>query len=51
MLAKEPTISVGSQVLVKLKKRRKDTSAWDREPYTVSAVNGSMVTAPDETTL
>jgi transposase InsO family protein len=45
MRAKEPTISVGSQVLVKLKKQRKDTSAWDREPYTVTAVNGSMVTA------
>ena len=27
MRAKEPTISVGSQVLVKLKKQRKDTSA------------------------
>ena len=45
MRAKEPAISVGSQVLVKLKKLRKDTSAWDREPYTVTAVNGSMVTA------
>ena len=42
---KEPTISVGDQVLIKLKRHRKDTSAWDSEPYTVTEVNGSMVTA------
>ena len=45
MRTKEPTINVGDQVLIKLKRHRKNTSAWDSEPYTVTEVNGSMVTA------
>jgi hypothetical protein len=45
MNAKDPIVYVGSQVLFKLKKHKKDTSAWDSEPYTVTAVKGSMITA------
>ena len=45
MNAKVPSVYVGSQVLFKLKKHKKDTSAWDSEPYTVTAVKGSMITA------
>ena len=49
MHVQEPVITVGSQVLLKLKKHRKSTSAWDVEkPFTVTAVNGSMVTATRE---
>ena len=45
MRAREATIAVGSRVLLKLKKHNKGTSAWDVDPYTVIAVNGSMITA------
>ena len=45
MRAREANIAVGSRVLLKLKKHNKGTSAWDVDPYTVVAVNGSMITA------
>jgi hypothetical protein len=46
MRVREPVITVGSRVLVKLSKHRKNTSAWDVvNPYTVTEVSGSMVTA------
>jgi hypothetical protein len=45
MHAKEPILYVGSQVLFKLKRQNKSSSAWDSEPYTVTSVNGSMITA------
>ena len=45
MHAKEPILYVGSQVLFKLKRHNKSSSAWDSDPYTVTAVNGSMITA------
>ena len=41
----ETSIKVGDKVLIKLKKQRKDTPAWERKPYTVIVVNGSMVTS------
>ena len=46
MRVKEPIITIGSKVLIKLKRNRKSDSAWDAEkPYVVTAVKGSMVTA------
>ena len=46
MRVREPVITVGSKVLVKLSRHRKNTSAWDVfNPYTVTEVSGSMVTA------
>jgi hypothetical protein len=46
MRVKEPTIAAGDSVLIKLKKHRKATASWDiSEPYTVTAVRGSMITA------
>ena len=51
MNVKEAQIRVGSLVLIKLARHRKNTSAWDIRPYRVTAVKGSMVTAtrPDHT--
>ena len=43
--ARETNVRVGSKVLIKLKRRRKDTPAWDIDPYTVTEINGSMITA------
>ena len=45
MRARETNIRVGSKVLIKLKKHRKDTPVWDILPYTVIEINGSMITA------
>ena len=46
MRVKEPTIAAGDNVLIKLKKHRKATASWDiSEPFTVTAVRGSMITA------
>ena len=46
MRVKEPTIATGDSVLIKLKKHRKATSSWDiSEPFMVTAVRGSMITA------
>ena len=43
---REPVITVGSKVLVKLSKHRKNTSAWDVvNPYTATEISGSIVTA------
>jgi hypothetical protein len=45
MRAIEPTIFIGSKVLIKLEKVNKLTPAWDPNPFTVVAIKGSMVTA------
>jgi hypothetical protein len=46
MRVKEPIFTMGSQVLIKLKRNRKSDSEWDlKRPYVVTAVKGSMVTA------
>ena len=45
MKAREPVIRVDSKVLIQLKKHRNDTPAWDIQPYTVTSINGSMITA------
>jgi hypothetical protein len=46
MRVREPTIATGDSVLIKLKKHRKATASWDiSEPFTVTAVRGSMITA------
>ena len=45
MRVKECNIRLGSLVLVKLKKISKSTPSWDPNPYQVTAVNGSMITA------
>ena len=46
MKVREPLITVGSEVLIKLKRHRKSTPAWDVDrPLTVTDVKGSMVTA------
>jgi len=45
MRVKEPIITIGSKVLIKLKRNRKSDSEWDvKRPYVVTAVKGSMVT-------
>jgi hypothetical protein len=41
----ESSISMGCQVLLKLDKKNKSTPSWDPEPYRVSAMNGSQITA------
>ncbi len=45
MRAREPTIFVGSRVLIKQDKKNKMTSKWDPNPYEVTAIEGTRVTA------
>jgi len=45
MKARESKIRVGQQVLVKWTRTRKSQPLWDPEPYMVTEVKGSMVTA------
>ena len=45
MRAKETPLQVGDQVLAKLDKTRKGDPDWETEPYTVTEMKGSMVTA------
>ena len=49
MKTRESSIRIGSRVLIKMKKQRKSTSAWDvKNPYIVTDIKGSMVTAKRE---
>jgi transposase InsO family protein len=46
MRTRESQLKVGSRVLIKLKKNRKAVSAWNvDEPYVVTGIKGSMITA------
>jgi hypothetical protein len=45
MRAQDARIGVGSRVLLKRSRTNKTMSAWDPDPFTVTAVLGSMVTA------
>ena len=45
MRALESNITVGSLVLIKLKKVCKTTPAWDPDPYRVVNINGTQITA------
>ena len=46
MRAREPTITLGSKVVIQLKKKCKSDSGWDIErPFEVIAIKGSMITA------
>jgi chemotaxis protein histidine kinase CheA len=45
MRTKNPTIVVGNSVLVRRKTFNKSTSPWDPNPYEVTSVKGSMITA------
>ena len=45
MRVKECGIEVGCKVLLKLKPHTKSTSKWDKDPYVVVEIKGSMVTA------
>ena len=45
MRVKENNIVVGSMVLIKQDRKDKKTSFWDPNPFTVTSVKGSMVTA------
>ena len=41
----ESNINVGSLVLIKLNKERKTTPIWDPDPYRVTNINGTQITA------
>jgi len=45
MRARECNIGIGSTVLVKQERKNKLMAAWDPNPYTVTLINGSLVTA------
>jgi hypothetical protein len=45
MRALESNITVGSLVLIKLKKVCKSTPTWDPDPYRVININGTQITA------
>lgn len=45
MRTKEPSIGVGSLVLLKRTQTSKKTSAWDPDPFRVTRTNGSMIEA------
>ena len=45
MGAREPQIQVGMKVLLKVERKRKADPRWDPQPYTITAIKGTMVTA------
>jgi hypothetical protein len=45
MRAREGSIGIGSIVLVKQERKNKLMPAWDPNPYTVTLINGSLITA------
>ena len=45
MRAREPDINIGDQVLIKLTSLSKSTPSWDPDPYVVTSIKGSMITA------
>ncbi|RNA23223.1 Retrovirus-related Pol poly from transposon [Brachionus plicatilis] len=45
MRARELQIEIGVKVLPKIEQKKKSDSEWDPEPYTVTAMKGTMVTA------
>jgi hypothetical protein len=44
MKAQEPCFKVGDSVLAKLAKINKTTPRWDNIPYSITSINGSMIT-------
>jgi transposase InsO family protein len=43
--ARIPDLRVGMKVLLKKKRENKSTTVWDADPYRITEVNGSMLTA------
>ncbi len=43
--AREPQIQVGLKVLLKMEQKGKSNPRWDLQPYTITAIKGTMCTA------